>query len=377
MKGRISWICLLLFFLPACRAYSSAALLLEEPFGQFGFFNPTGHVAVYLSHVCASSPTHLRLCHPGEYGVVIARYHRVAGRDWLAIPLIAYLYAVDDVSEVPAFADRETEAALRDAWRRKHLEALIPDGPGGQAPDGEWIQLVGALYDRKIYVYEVDTTVRKDQALIAKLNRRANRSHFNLFFNNCADFARSTLNFYYPHAVHRSFTADLGMTTPKQDAKSLVHYASRHQAIELQTFVLPQVPGSIPRSKKVNGVLEAVLRKKYVAPLVWVEPYVAAGILVTYLARGRFDPAKQAVPLDSSEVAQSMWLAEPPALPMNATPAQFQEELPAMAQVLPSAALEGMALDGPGTGSADPGSSERNGTEDAGMASARLPAGNP
>lgn len=310
MKRAIPWLCLL-FFLPACRAFSSAALLLEEPFGEFGFFNPTGHAAVYLSRVCADSPTHLRRCAPGEYGVVISRYHHVAGYDWLAIPLIPYLYAVDSPAEIPASASLETEAQLRDAWRREHLKALVPDDAHGNPPSGEWIQLVGALYDRKIYVYEVDTTPRQDDAFIKKFNLSPNRSHFNLFFNNCADFSRSVLDFYYPHSVRRSFSADAGMTTPKQLAKSLVHYGARHETLDMQEFALPQVPGSIPRSHHVDGVLEAVLRKKYVLPLAVLHPYVAAGVALTYLTGGRFDPSKRAVTLDPAEVAPSMLLDEP------------------------------------------------------------------
>src|ERR1700677_1687324 len=61
------------------RALADAALLMEEPYGEFGFFNPTGHSAVYLNHVRAESPVKLRTCRPGEYGVVISRYHRIDG----------------------------------------------------------------------------------------------------------------------------------------------------------------------------------------------------------------------------------------------------------------------------------------------------------
>lgn len=46
----------------ASRARADAALLMEEPYGEFGFFNPTGHSAVYLNHVCAESPVKLRTC---------------------------------------------------------------------------------------------------------------------------------------------------------------------------------------------------------------------------------------------------------------------------------------------------------------------------
>ena len=44
------------------RARADAALLMEEPYAEFGAFNPTGHAAIYLNHVCAESPTRLRPC---------------------------------------------------------------------------------------------------------------------------------------------------------------------------------------------------------------------------------------------------------------------------------------------------------------------------
>jgi hypothetical protein len=83
----------------AVSAYADAALFLEEPCGKMGAMDPTGYAAVYLTYVCASSPTRLRRCRPGEVGVVISRYHRVAGYDWLAIPLPGYLYAVDSFGQ--------------------------------------------------------------------------------------------------------------------------------------------------------------------------------------------------------------------------------------------------------------------------------------
>ena len=107
-----------------CSAHASVALLLEEPFGHFGAMNPTGHAAVYLSHVCADGPTHLRMCEPGEYGAVISRYHKIDGYDWIAMPLVPYLYAVDDPAQVPAWVDKDQVARLRDAYRRTHLEAV-------------------------------------------------------------------------------------------------------------------------------------------------------------------------------------------------------------------------------------------------------------
>src|SRR5207302_8774320 len=90
-----------------CAAFagSSATLLLEEPYGKLGFVTATGHAAVYLSGVCAETPVVLRKCAPGELGAVISRYDGVHGYDWLAVPLIPYLYAVERPEDVLLFAD--------------------------------------------------------------------------------------------------------------------------------------------------------------------------------------------------------------------------------------------------------------------------------
>jgi hypothetical protein len=257
---------------------------MEEPFGAFGHMNPTGHAAVYLSHVCASSPTVLRACAPGETGVVISGY------DWIAIPLIPYLYAVEQPEQVPLYVNADMVASLRDNYRRSHLEQIAPDAAGGNPPDGEWIQLVGAAYDRKIYSFEIETTEAQDHRLLEKLNSGKNRSHFNLFLHNCADFSRSVINTYYPHATHRSLFADQGITTPKQIAKSLVSYSKRHSDLQFSCFVIAQAPGTLPRSGAVRGVFEAFLKsKKYMLPVAALHPLVAGGMAVAYVTMECFD----------------------------------------------------------------------------------------
>ena len=120
----------------ASLASASATLLLEEPYGHMGFFTGTGHAAVYLSNVCANNddPRVLRPCAGGETGVVLSRYDGVAGYDWLAIPLIPYLYAVDRPADIPLFADAKMVAFLRDSYRRKHLENIVPDNADRTTP---------------------------------------------------------------------------------------------------------------------------------------------------------------------------------------------------------------------------------------------------
>lgn len=280
-------------------ARADVAFLMEEPYGGFGSVNPTGHGALYFNHICADTPTRLRMCRAGERGVVISRYHKVAGYDWLAIPLIPYLYAVDRVQDVPLTADAGVRERLRDEYRRGHLREIAPDvvtdSGERETPKGEWIQLVGSSYDRTIYGFQVETTRQEDERFIAHYNDRRNVSHFNLFFHNCADFSRGVLNFYFPHAVHRNWLVDLGITTPKQVARSLTKYAKRNPELPFTVFVIPQVPGEIPRSHAVDGVVESLVKsKKYVVPLAALYPEFTAVLGVAYLTDGRFGPPKDA-----------------------------------------------------------------------------------
>ena len=268
--------------------HASSALFMEEPYGAFGAMNPTGHAAVYLNHVCADSPTALRPCHDGEYGVVISRYHKIDGYDWIAIPLVPYLYAVDSVSDIPASVDKEQAAALRDAYRKTHLLELAPDSKKGGSPKGEWTELVGGSFDRKIHGFQVDSTPEQDLQFIALFNDRKNVGHFNLLFHNCADFSRVVLDTYMPHAIHRNFIADVGLMTPKQVARSLVAYGKKYPELHMTAFVIPQVPGSMPRSHPVDGVTESLVKsKKYLVPLAVLAPEVTGGVVVAYLAEGR------------------------------------------------------------------------------------------
>src|SRR5260370_1333644 len=108
-----------LFGAHGLQAGASATLLLEEPYGKLGFFTATGHAAVYLSGGCAQTPLILGPCALGESGVVLSRYARVRGYDWIAIPLVPYLYAVERPEDVPVYADTKTVAFLRECYRRK------------------------------------------------------------------------------------------------------------------------------------------------------------------------------------------------------------------------------------------------------------------
>ena len=281
-----------------CLANASATLLLEEPYGKLGFFTATGHAAVYLSGVCAETPLVLRACAPGELGAVISRYDGVGGYDWAAIPLIPYLYAVEKPEDIPLFVDPTMVAFLRDQYRRKYLQEVAPDLATGGTPGGNWYELVGSAYDRASYAFELETSAAQDQAFIQAYNAAPNRSHFRTVSRNCADFAKDVINFYYPKALHRSVVADVGITTPKQMAKTLVKYSSHHPQLTFSRYVIPQVPGSAARSAAVHGVVESFFTsKKYIVPSAVVSPVFAGFVGAVYVGTEakHFDPSRNAL----------------------------------------------------------------------------------
>jgi hypothetical protein len=285
---------------PLARAKTGATLLVGEPYGHDGKWAGTGHAAVYLSGICVSSPVVLRPCAADETGIVLSRYRGIGGYDWIAIPLLPYLYAVERLDDIPLLANKKLVSFLRDQYRRNHLESLVPDLPGGGTPDGDWYELIGASYLRTIYTFEIETNPEQDAKLIALLNDRKNRQRWNLVTANCADFARQIISFYYPHSVHRSIIGDLGVTTPKQLARTLSKFTKRHPELQTSTFVIPQVPGSIPRSKRLKGVFEVMLTaKKYMLPIFVFHPYAAGTAIAVYVQHWHFDPGKGSLILDS------------------------------------------------------------------------------
>ncbi len=288
---RIAAVVVLLLLAPAAAA-ADVVLLLGEPYGRLGRFSPTGHAALYLTRVCAETPTVLRRCQEGETGVVVSRYHRVAGLDWIAVPLIPYLYAVEGADQVPSFASAEIVSHLRDTYRRARLLGVAPDMPDGAPPDGNWRQLVGATYDRRVLAFAMPTTTAQDDRLIDYLNARDNRSRFHFLFRNCADFAAELINLLSPGTVRANRIGDLGLATPKNVARSVM----RRAQAEERRFLVPQVPGSRPQTQSARGVLEALVKtKKYAVPLAITQPWLPVALAAGYLTTGRFNPAKHAL----------------------------------------------------------------------------------
>jgi hypothetical protein len=139
-----------------------------------------------------------------------------------------------------------------------------------------------------MYAFRFDTTAAQDDALIARMNSSPNRSSFQLLFNNCADFSRDVLNQYFPRTFRRSFFPDAGMTTPKQIAYKLKRYAKKHPQLNLQILEIPQIPGYRHMSRSNKSISESLITTAYAAPIAIVNPYLAGGLFVDYVIRGRY-----------------------------------------------------------------------------------------
>lgn len=301
---------LVLLWIAAPSARAAVSLLLEQPYGKLNLIAPAGHAAIYLDHVCAETPVKLRPCRPGELGVVLSRYHSIGHRDWIAMPLIPYLYSVSTPAEIPQSIDRASELKLREAYRRRYLQAVAADRADGSAPGGNWSELLGSAFDRTIYGFRVNTTAEQDEQLIANFNDRKNVEKYNGAFRNCADFARVTLNHFYPHAVRRNYIADLGLTSPKSVARSLSHYAARHPETGFEVFMIPQVKGDLPRSHANTNLAEGIL-KRYGLPLIVLSPVSTAVAFAAYVGQGRFSMPKHPALLDVEDLEMSTPIALP------------------------------------------------------------------
>lgn len=338
------------------RGQAQAALLLEQPYGVYGIVNPTGHNAIYFQRICAETPVKLRRCRPGELGSVISRYEGIDGYDWVAMPLIPYLYSVERADQVPERVTHRQVINMRDRYREAHFESIGLDRSGGSWVRDGWTQLVGAAYQRRIYAFRFDTTPQQDDKVIARLNSEPNHSHFHMLYRNCADFSRTVLDIYFPHRFHRSIFPDLGITTPKQMTDKLARYARHHPDLHLAVFEIPQIPGFRRISHKNKNVAESFVTTAYVVPITVISPYITGGLFIDYLARGRYrlihhhpevlgpdNLAELMEPETTPQNLRTMTASAQAAVPTPAEPGSADAESPATADETAAPASESVS----------------------------------
>ncbi len=277
--------------LASTAARASLTVLVGEPFGNFGTMMPVGHTAIYLDHLCADGPLKLRECLPGEpEGVVVARYHRIGQSDWIASPVLEFLYATQDLSSIPTYVTPELAWDLRQRYRQKYLEALVPDGTERDKATDEWWETAGVAYNRRIWGYQVDTTAAQDLAFLQAMNADPNHHLYHLRKTNCANFAADLVNLYFPGTVRSGdHVADMGLMTPKQVARCVYKLGLHDPSLHLRVLEIQQVPGSLRRSRPVRGSWEAALKtKRYLFTLLALQPEIPLVGSILYAIHGRW-----------------------------------------------------------------------------------------
>ena len=252
-----------------------------------------GHSAVYLSGVCMASPVQLRMCGPGENGVVLTNYRAFGENlsyEWNAIPLNVYLYGVENQAARPLYGSATVRWMLQERYREKYLGSLCK-GNCATNPDALWRESVASTFLRDIYMFTVKTTGEQDRALVDKFNHDGNVGHYNGFTYNCADFVRDVVNMYYPGAAKADRINDFWITSPKAIAKSFAHYGVKHPELEFHVVRFSQIPGEYASSKDNRKGMEQLFRaNRWRLPLVVVAPQELAIFAGSYLMTGRFNP---------------------------------------------------------------------------------------
>jgi hypothetical protein len=314
--------------LSATVAHARIGLVVGEPFGSFGTMLPVGHASIYIDNLCADTPTHLRACQPGESGVVLSRYHDLQSThlDWIAIPAFTFFYGVDNPANVPAFVTASSESELRESYRQAHLLDIAPDRIDEQGkihppPYGDWQEGIGAAFDRRLFVYSLATTPQQDAALLTLLNADPNHRRYSLRRANCADFAADLLNVVLPQQkpaiLHRNFLADFDFTTPKNLCRRLDAFGRAHPEVDLQVYEIPQIPGTLRRSRPLRGSAETFVKtKRYLATVIVLQPELAFADWILYETKGKWTPGR-----DATELSPSDWpLTRQPSSTIAATP---------------------------------------------------------
>lgn len=320
-------VALFALLLPANAAHARMGLLVGEPFGSFGTMMPQGHSSVYLSNICVETAIKLRPCRSGELGAVVSRYHdlRHPEMDWMAFPLPVFLYGTEtpaDPGTIPHFMTSAIEADLRERYREAHLADLVPDRPDRHGdlkppPYGDWEEGIGSAFDRRLLMYEFDTTPAQDAAALDWLNGRENKRAYTLARANCADFAADLLRLVLPpEVVKRNVLADFDMTTPKTLAREVDHYGHAHPELHLHVYEIPQLPGRLRRSRPIRGAAESLLTNHYyLTTLLIIQPEIILADTVIYEKRGKFrigDDAQTVSPADWQSPSTTLAKTTPP-----------------------------------------------------------------
>lgn len=309
--ARLLFLALLATLVSAAPSSADIGVIILEPSKTLGFLTRAGHAATYLSNICPDgSPVRMRLCHAGEHGGVVSKYTPISENgdyDWAIVPFEQFLNGFESEDLAPLIATDKLREAIQVHNFDPLFSSAIPLMHNGALPDGEWKTTLATRFDRTLYNFSIATTVDDDRRIVAAFNSASNASHFNFFYDNCSDQAKSVFALILPS------TADIGdriggltMETPKGLAKALVRLALKHPELQLHVERYVQTPGTSPRSREVLFPMENTYRNLSFAPYWFFGGFreFALGALVYHQMISRFSVVDAFKDFSSRQAAQ-------------------------------------------------------------------------
>lgn len=293
MKKWLFLACIFSIVLIPGKARADVSLIVLEAIGVAGEYTGSGHTAVYLSNICADGPVSLRLCRAGEQGVVLSSYPSFGEGvpyEWMAVPVLPYLYGVENERDIPLYANGDVRIFLREEYRRRHLSTFLRDNGGVTMPEGRWQTMLTSVFNRDVYSFNIRTSIDEDKKFLDEFNSLPNVNKFNSFSRNCADFTRKLINRYFPGAAKRDVINDFGITTPKAVARSFTRYIRVRPERLMHITRHTQVAGPIWRSSDNRNFTEMAFKsKKYLIPSLIFDPRVLVVSSALYFLTGRYN----------------------------------------------------------------------------------------
>ena len=104
------------------------------------------------------------------------------------------------------------------------------------------------------------------------------------------------------------------MTTPKNLARELHTYGATHPDAKLTVYEIPQLPGTLRRSRPLRGAAETFVKtKRYVFTLLVLQPEVLLADWILYETRGKWTTGLDATTLPPGELPPPYVIAYSPA----------------------------------------------------------------
>jgi hypothetical protein len=259
-------------------AHADISVLIFDNEGAADRIINTGHSAYALWDICADTPTKLRLCTDTdkERGVVLNKLPKISDEkyNWIATPITEFLYGTSSKDAAPIIANKE----ISDAEDKKRYDDYYSQSIASSADKGRWVNSVGALYVRTVYEYRLPGFYDDEVAIMNGLNDAPNKSNYDIFLHNCADFSAAALKPLFNDENLSHSIDGFGLHSPKAIAMNLTKLALEHPDLKMVVIKHPQISGNYPRSTTIMAPSENLYKNPMIIP--FFLPLMPAALIV-------------------------------------------------------------------------------------------------